>query len=176
MNLFYNTFILILTKAKWGIYMSLDKAKAHLSKYNLEYRILLFETSSATVELAAQAVGCEPQRIAKTLSFQLDSGPILIVLPGDAKINNSKFKAVFGQKATMLGFEEVEEKIGHAVGGVCPFGVKSGVDVYLDESLKRFDIVYPACGTSSSAVKLTIEELEKTSQFKSWVDVSKIPE
>lgn len=156
--------------------MSLESAKEHLEKYSMEDRIQLFEVSSATVELAAKALGCEAERIAKTLSFNVKDKPILIVAAGDAKINNSKFKAFFSCKASMLQFDEVEEKIGHAVGGVCPFGINEGVDVYLDESLKRFDFVYPACGTANSAIKLTIQELEKVSEFKEWIDVCKIQE
>ena len=152
--------------------MSFEKAKKHLEKYGFESRIKEFDTSSATVALAAQALGCEEAHIAKTLSFAVsEERTVLIVTAGDTKVNNGKFKAFFGVKAKMLAFEEVEAKIGHAVGGVCPFGVNEGVEVYLDESMKRFEKIYPACGSSNSAVELSIEELEKCSEFKSWVDV-----
>ena len=153
--------------------MSLERATEHLKKYHMEDRIQLFEVSSATVELAAQALGCEGKRIAKTLSFRLEEGCILIVAAGDAKIDNAKYKARFHTKAKMLSYEEVEEEIGHAVGGVCPFGVKEGVAVYLDESLKRFKTVFPACGTGNSAIELTIPELEECSEYCGWVDVCK---
>ena len=151
--------------------MAFDKAKEHLQQFGLDARIKEFEVSSATVELAAQAVGCEPERIAKTLSFKVGDECILIVAAGDARIDNSKYKAQFHTKAKMLAFEEVEESIGHAVGGVCPFGVNEGVKVYLDVSLKRFEIVYPACGSSNSAVELNLEELERASGCESWIDV-----
>jgi len=154
--------------------MSIEKVKEYFKKFNLENKILEFDVSSATVELAAQALQCEPSRIAKTLSFKVDEKPILIVFSGDARVDNSKFKKEFKSKAKMLSFEEVESLIGHAVGGVCPFAVNEGVKVYLDNSLKRFDVVYPACGSSNSAIKLTIAELEKyTDSFNGWVDVSK---
>lgn len=156
--------------------MSIDKARAHLKEYGLEDKIQEFSVSSATVSLAAEALGTEEARIAKTLSFSLDGEPILVVAAGDAKINNQKFKATFGKKAKMLSFSEVEELIGHGVGGVCPFGVNPGVKTYLDESLLRFDVVYPAAGTASSAVRLTISELEQASLFVSWVDVTALPE
>ena len=138
-----------------------------------EYFKLEFEESSATVELAAQAVGCEPKRIAKTLSFLVEEKPILIVAAGDAKIDNSKYKAFFHTKAKMLSRDEVENLIGHNVGGVCPFGINEGVTVYLDESLKRFETVFPAAGSSNSAIQLTIPELEKYSASTGWVDVCK---
>ena len=156
--------------------MSYEAARAHLEKYGLENRIQLFDVSSATVELAAQAVGVEGARIAKTLSFKVDNGCILILAAGDARIDNKKYKATFHKKASMPSPEEVLEQIGHPVGGVCPFGIKEGVPVYLDESLKRFDIVYPAAGTGNSAVKLTIEELYKSAEATGWVDVCKLPE
>ena len=156
--------------------MSYEAARAHLEKYGLEDRIQLFDVSSATVELAAQAVGVEGARIAKTLSFKVDNGCILILAAGDARIDNKKYKATFHKKASMPSPEEVLEQIGHPVGGVCPFGMKEGVPVYLDESLKRFDIVYPAAGTGNSAVKLTIEELYKSAEATCWVDVCKLPE
>lgn len=153
--------------------MSLEKAKAHLQKYNLDNNIKELDTSSATVALAAQALGCEEARIAKTLSFSIDDACILIVAAGDAKIDNSRYKAEFGTKATMLPFERVEPLTGHEVGGVCPFGVNTGVEVYLDESLKRFDIVYPACGSPSSAVRLTIAQLEEACENARWINVCK---
>ena len=156
--------------------MSYENAKAHLEKYNLADRIQLFDVSSATVELAAQAVGVEGARIAKTLSFKLDCGCILILAAGDARIDNKKYKATFHKKASMPSADEVLEQIGHPVGGVCPFGIKPGVTVYLDESLKRFDIVYPAAGTGNSAVKLSIDELYTCSEAIGWVDVCKLPE
>ena len=153
--------------------MSVEKVKAYFEKYGMADRVLEFDVSSATVELAAQAVGCEPCRIAKTLSFLADGQPILIVAAGDAKIDNPKYKARFAAKAKMLTPEEAETLVGHAVGGVCPFAVNEGVKVYLDESLKRFPTVFPACGSSNSAIELSIGELEKYSGFDSWVDVCK---
>ncbi len=153
--------------------MSLIKAKEHLKKYELDSRIMEFPISSATVKDAALAVGCEEAEIAKTLSFLVEDKAILIVTAGDQKIDNAKFKAEFHTKAKMLPFDTVESMIGHAVGGVCPFGINAGVTVYLDVSLKRFHEVYPACGSSNSAIKLTIAELEKSSESKSWVDVCK---
>ena len=156
--------------------MSIERARAHLAKYGFAERIREFTVSSATVALAAAALGTEEARIAKTLSFSLGDKAILIVAAGDAKVNNPKYREVFGKKAKMLSFDEVEPLIGHAVGGVCPFGVNEGVDVYLDESLKRFDLVYPAAGTAASAVGLTIPELEIASEFVGWIDVTAIPE
>ena len=153
--------------------MSLDRAKTHLERFGLAERIHLFDASSATVELAAQAVGCEPAHIAKTLSFLLPDGPVLIIAAGDAKVDNAKYKAAFHTKAKMLSHDDVEPMVGHGVGGVCPFGVNEGVPVWLDESLKRFDIVYPAAGTSNSAVELTLDELERASLARGWVDVCK---
>lgn len=153
--------------------MSFNIAKAHLDNLGLGDRILVFDVSSATVELAAQAVGCEPAKIAKTLSFLADGKAVLIVAAGDAKVDNRKYKDTFSTKAKMLSPEEVTELVGHAVGGVCPFGVKEGVKIYLDKSLKRFDYVYPACGSASSAVKLTVRELETASGAVQWVDVCK---
>ena len=153
--------------------MALERAKEHLKKYGKENDIQLFDVSSATVELAAIALDCEPARIAKTLSFKLKDRVILIVFAGDTKVDNAKYKAEFGEKAKMLDFGEVESLIGHAVGGVCPFGVNEGVVTYLDESLKRFDIVYPACGTSNSAIGLSVDELEKISEAVGFVDVGK---
>ena len=153
--------------------MSIEKVKEYFKSVGIESRIKEFDVSSATVELAAQALGCAPERIAKTLSFKLKDDCILIVTAGDVKIDNSKYKAQFGVKAIMLKFDEVAELIGHNVGGVCPFAVNDGVKVYLDESLKRFETVFPACGSSNSASELTIAELEKYSGFIAWVDVCK---
>lgn len=153
--------------------MSLDLAKAHLETFGLAGRIQLFDVSSATVDLAAQAVGCEPARIAKTLSFLLPDGPILILAAGDAKVDNSKYKSLFRAKAKMIPFDEVESLIGHGVGGVCPFGIRPGIPVWLDESLRRFSIVYPAAGTANSAVELNLEELERCSCARGWIDVCK---
>ena len=153
--------------------MSIEKVKAFFSQYGMADRVQEFDVSSATVELAAQALGCEPCRIAKTLSFLVNGQPILIVAAGDAKIDNQKYKARFASKAKMLSSEEAETLIGHAVGGVCPFAVNEGVTVYLDESLKRFETVFPACGSSRSAIELTLDELETYSGFSDWVDVCK---
>lgn len=152
--------------------MSIDRARAHLKKFNLDGRIIEFEVSSATVALAAEALGTEEARIAKSLSFLTPDGPILVIAAGDAKINNRKYKDTFGAKAKMIPYESVEEIIGHGVGGVCPFGINEGVRVYLDSSLRRFDVVYPAAGTAKSAVRLTIAELEESSMSLSWVDVT----
>lgn len=153
--------------------MSIDKVKEYFKKYGMEDKIQEFDVSSATVELAAEALHCEPCRIAKTLSFMAEGRPLLIVAAGDAKIDNRKYKTQFGTKAKMLSPEEVERLIGHAVGGVCPFAVNNNVDIYLDESLKRFKTVFPACGSSNSAIELTIDELEKYSSFSLWIDVCK---
>lgn len=153
--------------------MAIDRVREHFAKYGIVDRVVEYEVSSATVELAAQAAGCEPCRIAKTLSFMVDGHAVLIVVSGDARIDNSKFKAQFKTKAKMLSPDEAEELIGHAVGGICPFGINEGVIVYLDESLKRFETVFPACGSSNSAIELTIPELEKYSGYASWVDVCK---
>ena len=152
--------------------MSIEKVREYFKQYGMEDKILEFPVSSATVELAAQALNCEPCRIAKTLSFSVNDTPILIVTAGDAKIDNKKYKAFFGTKAKMLSHDEVTEKIGHAVGGVCPFAVNDGVKIYLDVSLKRFETVFPACGSSNSAIELTIPELEKFSGYKEWIDVT----
>ena len=153
--------------------MSIERVKAFFKQFGMEERVLEFEVSSATVELAAAALGCEPQRIAKTLSFMQGEGAVLICAAGDAKVDNHKYKERFGTKAKMLSFEEVEQMTGHAVGGVCPFAVKEGVLVYLDVSLKRFETVYPACGSANSAIELSIPELEKYSGYEAWVDVCK---
>ena len=153
--------------------MSIETVKAYFAALGMEDRVLEFPVSSATVELAAAALGCEPCRIAKTLSFSVGGAPILIVTAGDVKINNSAYKARFGAKAKMLTPDEAVTLIGHAVGGVCPFAVNEGVTVYLDESLRRFETVFPACGSGNSAIELTIPELEKYSGFTAWVDVCK---
>lgn len=153
--------------------MSIAKVKAYFKQFGMEDRVLEFDVSSATVELAAKAVGCEPARIAKTLSFMVDGHPVLIVTAGDMKIDNPKYKAQFHTKAKMLAFEDVEPLIGHGVGGVCPFAVNEGVEVYLDESMKRFETVFPACGSSNSAIEMTMEDLEKYSGYKAWISVCK---
>lgn len=153
--------------------MSIEKVKDYLKKYGIEDKIIEFKTSSATVELAASVLNCEPARIAKSLSFLVKDEPILIVAAGDVKIDNKKFKAFFGTKAKMIDKDNVEEIIGHEVGGVCPFGINENVTVYLDISLKRFDTVFPACGSSNSAIEFSIEELEKYSNYKRWIDVCK---
>ena len=153
--------------------MSIEKVRTYLAQYGLDSRILEFETSSATVELAAAAAGCEPARIAKSLSFLVDGRAILVVAAGDAKVDNAKYKAQFGTKAKMLSPDQVAEMVGHAVGGVCPFGINEGVAVYLDQSLRRFQTVFPACGSSNSAIELTIAELESASRYMQWVDVCK---
>ncbi|MHB8063932.1 MAG: YbaK/EbsC family protein [Ruminiclostridium sp.] len=153
--------------------MAIDKVKEYFKQWNMEDRILEFEVSSATVELAAQALDCEPKRIAKTLSFKIDNKCILIVTAGDAKIDNSKYKLQFVTKAKMLTADEVVTLSGHAVGGVCPFGVKDGIVTYLDISLKRFITVFPACGSSNSAIELSLNELEQYSNADSWIDVCK---
>lgn len=153
--------------------MSIENVKQFFKKYGMESRIREFTVSSATVALAAEALHCEPCRIAKTLSFKVNNSPILIVTAGDAKIDNAKYKAQFGAKAKMLPPDEVPALIGHSVGGVCPFAVKDDVAVYLDQSLKRFQTVFPACGSSNSAIELTIEELEMYSGFSEWIDVCK---
>lgn len=154
--------------------MAIDKVREYFKTKGIEDRIREFEVSSATVALAAQALGCEENRIAKTLSFHVQDKIVLVVAAGDARIDNPKYKAFFGTKAKMLAFEEAEELIGHAVGGVCPFAVNEGVEVYLDESLKRFETVFPACGSSNSAIELTLKELEKYSGFIAWIDVCKL--
>ena len=153
--------------------MAIEQVKEYFAQFGMADRVQEFEVSSATVELAAHALSCEPCRIAKTLSFMVDGRAILIVAAGDAKIDNPKYKAQFGAKAKMLAPEETETLVGHRVGGVCPFAVHEGVAVYLDESLRRFETVFPACGSSSSAIELTIGELEEYSGFASWVDVCK---
>lgn len=153
--------------------MSIERVKEYFGKFHMADRIQEFDVSSATVELAAQALNCEGCRIAKSLSFKVADKPIVIVVAGDAKVDNAKYKHQFGAKAKMLTIEEAVELIGHAVGGVCPFAVNEGVTVYLDESLKRFETVFPACGSSNSAIELTIEELETYSGYTEWVNVCK---
>ena len=153
--------------------MSIEKVKAYFASVGMAKRVQEFSVSSATVALAAEALGCEPARIAKTLSFADGEGAILIVAAGDAKVDNPKFKARFGMKAKMLTPEDAVRLVGHAVGGVCPFAINEGVPVYLDESLRRFVTVYPACGSSSSAIELTISELEEHAHAAAWVDVCK---
>jgi prolyl-tRNA editing enzyme YbaK/EbsC (Cys-tRNA(Pro) deacylase) len=156
--------------------MAIEKVREYFKKFNIENRIKEFDVSSATVSLAAQALGCECERIAKTLAFKTENGCILIIAAGDAKVDNSKFKAFFGIKAKMPSGDEVEQLCGHAIGGVCPFAVNEGVRVYLDESMKRFPTVFPACGSSNSAIEMTMEDLEKYSGYIAWVDVCKIRE
>ena len=153
--------------------MSFDKAKNHLKKYKLDKKVMEFPVSSATVADAAKAINCTEGEIVKTLSFIVDDKPILICAAGDAKIDNSKYKQEFHNKAKMIQFDQVEELIGHAPGGVCPFGINKDINVYLDESLKEYKIVYPACGSSNSAVKLTIKELEESSNYIKWINVCK---
>lgn len=156
--------------------MSIERVREYFKTLGIEERILEFDVSSATVALAAEALHCEGCRIAKTLSFHAGDDVVLIVTAGDAKIDNAKYKAYFKVKAKMLAFEEAEALIGHAVGGVCPFAVNEGVKVYLDTSLKRFDTVFPACGSANSAIEFTMPELEKYSGYLAWVDVCKLPE
>lgn len=154
--------------------MSVEKVKKYFEEKGIADRIQEFEISSATVALAAKALQCEENRIAKTLSFHVGEKVVLIVAAGDAKIDNAKYKAQFGAKAKMLSFDEAESLIGHAVGGVCPFAVNEGVETYLDISLKRFSTVFPACGSSNSAIELSLKELEEYSDYKEWIDVCKI--
>lgn len=154
--------------------MSVERVKAYLEKYHMGSRVMELALSSATVELAAKALNTQEARIAKTLSFQGQDGPILLVAAGDARIDNGKFKAAFGLKARMLSPQEVIDSVGHAVGGVCPFAIENlAAKVYLDESLKRFETVFPACGSGNSAVEMTLAELELTSQCAGWVDACK---
>ena len=154
--------------------MSIDRVREYLKQYQLDERIIEFETSSATVELAARAAGVIPARIAKSLSFSLPDGPILVIVAGDAKVDNARFKAQFHAKARMLTHDEVAALIGHGVGGVCPFALNPGVRTYLDVSLRRFDTVFPACGSANSAIELTCPQLEAAAQnCQGWVDVCK---
>ncbi|ROR29069.1 prolyl-tRNA editing enzyme YbaK/EbsC (Cys-tRNA(Pro) deacylase) [Mobilisporobacter senegalensis] len=153
--------------------MAIEKVRKYFKQWNMEDRIQEFNVSSATVELAAEALGCEPERIAKSLAFKVEDDSILVVAAGDAKVDNGKFKNKFKTKAKMIAQNEVEELIGHGVGGVCPFAIHENVDVYLDISLKRFQTVFPACGSSNSTIELTIEELERYAKSNQWVDVCK---
>ncbi|MED3550630.1 YbaK/EbsC family protein [Cytobacillus praedii] len=153
--------------------MSFESVKDHFKKWNRERDILVFETSSATVELAAEAIGVAPARIAKTLSFRGEDKAILVVAAGDAKVDNKKFRQAFQMKARMLSADEVVEQTGHVIGGVCPFGLANDLDVYLDVSMKRFDTLFPACGSTNSAIELTCDEIFEFSTAKEWVDVCK---
>ena len=153
--------------------MAIEKVREYFRQFGIEGRVQEFDVSSATVDLAAAALGCEPCCIAKTLSFMTEEGPVLIVAAGDAKIDNTKYKAQFHTKAKMLTPDEAVELVGHAVGGVCPFAINDGVKVYLDESLRRFETVFPAAGSGSSAIELTLAELEKYSNSSAWIDVCK---
>jgi prolyl-tRNA editing enzyme YbaK/EbsC (Cys-tRNA(Pro) deacylase) len=153
--------------------MAIEAVKAFFREHQMDNMIQEFQVSSATVELAAMALGCEPERIAKTLSFKIEDKAVLIVTAGDAKIDNRKFKDFFHTKAKMLSQEEVIELVGHAVGGVCPFAINKDVPVFLDTSLKRFETVFPACGSSNSAIELSIHQLERFSGYQEWIDVAK---
>jgi len=153
--------------------MSIEAVRKYFAEFGIEGRIQEFETSSATVALAAEALHCEEERIAKTLAFQKDDEVILIVVAGDQKIDNRKFKAYFQMRARMVAFDQVEEAVGHAAGGVCPFAVNEGVKIYLDISLQKFVTVFPACGSSNSAIELTIDELARYANNLAWVDVCK---
>ena len=156
--------------------MSIEKGRAYFQALGLEERVMEFDVSSATVDLAAKAIGVEGARIAKTLSFKMPEGCLLIVAAGDARIDNHKFKETFHMKARMLTADEVLELVGHPVGGVCPFGCKEGVPVYLDESLRRFETVFPAVGSANSAIELNLDELFRYAKALAWVDVCKLPE
>ncbi|MEO2258608.1 YbaK/EbsC family protein [Paenibacillus amylolyticus] len=153
--------------------MAIEKVKDFFKQYGMDSQIIEFEVSSATVDLAATALGCKPERIAKTLSFIVNGQAVLVVAAGDAKVDNKKFKEYFKTKAKMLSPDEAIDMVGHAIGGVCPFAIKNDVSVYLDISLKRFDTIYPACGSSNSAIELTIKQLEKYSGYSEWIDVCK---
>lgn len=153
--------------------MAIEKVKDFFKQYGMDSQINEFEVSSATVDLAASALGCEPERIAKTLSFMVNGQAVLVVAAGDAKVDNKKFKEYFKTKAKMLSPDEAIDMVGHAIGGVCPFAIKNDVSVYLDISLKRFETIYPACGSSNSAIELTIKQLEKYSSYSEWIDVCK---
>lgn len=153
--------------------MAIEKVKDFFKQYGMDSQIIEFEVSSATVDLAASALGCEPERIAKTLSFMVNGQAVLVVAAGDAKVDNKKFKEYFKTKAKMLSPDEAIDMVGHAIGGVCPFAIKNDVSVYLDISLKRFETIYPACGSSNSAIELTIKQLEKYSSYSEWIDVCK---
>lgn len=153
--------------------MSLERVKEYFKKYDIDKRIIELDNEIATVADAAKYLKCDEDMIAKTLSFNVNDKIILVVASGNTRIDNAKYKQEFGIKAKMLSFEEVEDKVGHKVGGVCPFAIKNGVEVYLDISLKKHDFIYPACGSTNSAIKLSVEELEKYSNYKKWVDVGK---
>lgn len=155
------------------INVAVEAVKAYLAQFGASDRVMELDVSSATVELAAAAIGCAPERIAKSLTFLVDGGAVLIVAAGDARIDNAKFKAQFHTKATMLSPQQVEELVGHAVGGVCPFALRAGVSVYLDASLRRFTTVYPACGSANSVMEVTLAELEQFSGSNAWIDVCK---
>lgn len=155
--------------------MAIEKVQEYFRSFGMEERIIITKESSATVELAAQAVGVEPARIAKSLTFKVQEKPVMVVAAGDARVDNKKYKAFFGTKAKMLTAEEVLTEIGHAVGGVCPFAIPESVEVYLDESMKRFETVFPACGSGNSAIELTLMELERYSGSKGWINVCKDP-
>ncbi len=156
--------------------MSIEKAKAHLAAFGMADKVIEFAVSSATVELAAKALGCEPAHIAKSILLGQPDGVVMILAAGDAKLDNRRFKDQFGTKPKMMPYELVEESVGHAPGGVCPFGIHEGVAVWLDESLRRFSVVYPAAGSSNSAIPMTLAELEMTSRALGWVTVCKLPE
>ena len=156
--------------------MSIEKGRAYFRDLGIESRVMEFDVSSATVELAAEAVGVEPARIAKTLSFKTIDSCVLVIAAGDARVDNKKYKAQFSMKAKMLTADEVLELVGHPVGGVCPFGINEGVSVYLDDSMKRFETVFPAVGSSNSAIELNLQELFEYSKAIAWVDVCKLPE
>ena len=156
--------------------MSIEKGRAYFRQFGMEDRVREFDVSSATVELAALALGVDGARIAKTLSFKKDDSCILILAAGDARIDNHKFKEKFHMKAKMLAPDEVLSIVGHPVGGVCPFGINDGIDVYLDESLKRFETVFPAVGSANRAIELNLDELYKYSNAIEWIDVCKLPE
>ena len=153
--------------------MAASKVREYFKKYNMDGKIIVLNECTGTVKEAASALHCEENEIAKTLSFNLNDEPILIVTAGNAKIDNAKYKYTFNTKARMLAYDEVEKKIGHAVGGVCPFAICSNVKVYLDESLKKFEYVYPACGSDNTAIRLSLDELEKYSNYLKWIDVTK---
>lgn len=162
--------------AGWRSKVSIERVRKYFQEKGIADKIQEFGVSSATVTLAAKALNCDESRIAKTLSFHVKEKVILVVAAGDAKIDNAKYKAQFGTKAKMLAADEAEPLTGHAVGGVCPFAVNPGVEVYLDKSLKRFGTVFPACGSPNSAIELSLEELEEYSGFACWIDVCKLPE
>lgn len=152
--------------------MSIEKVRDYFKNYGIEDRVLEFDVSSATVELASKALNCKEEEIAKSMAFELEKNPIIIVIAGDKKVKSSKFKKKFGEKAKMIKIDDLENLVGHNIGGVCPFAVKENVKIYLDNSLKNYEYVYPACGSANSAIKLTIKELEKYSNFVEWIDVT----